>query len=270
MKRIYFLLFSLLLMISSTVYSQEFPTRGEIYDFNVGDIFEFETHHTIENGFSGSYELYTIYDKYFSSAYDSVSYEMSYLLVLLDAFGNPTEALDLFDFETYTNLDEVLPADSANEDIDEYNGRLTTYITLQIDEWTTEVSHKTLGCGEVYKYSNSTHPDNPFFSERQLVYFKKGNEEWGTSNLIPLIGLSHHDEKQSIVFPNPASDHIKISTKENSEIQIFNSTGQLILSQNANTVNTQLDISAFPACVYFVNLLDSKGLILGKSKFLKR
>jgi hypothetical protein len=141
---------------------------------------------------------------------------------------------------------------------------------LQIDEWTTEVSHKTVGCGEVYLHTNTIGPDNPFFSERQLVYFKKGNEEWGTSNLIPFIGLSHHEKKQSIVIPNPASDHIKISTKENSEIQIFNSTGQLILSQNANTVNTQLDISAFPAGVYFLNLLDSKGLIFGKSKFLKR
>lgn len=39
MKRIYFLLFSLLLLISSVSYSQDYPTIGEVYDYDVGDVF---------------------------------------------------------------------------------------------------------------------------------------------------------------------------------------------------------------------------------------
>ena len=86
------------------------------------------------------------------------------------------------------------------------------------------------------------------------------------------LGLNEfNDEKQLILAPNPTGNLVKISTKaKNSEIFIINGLGQTIdnfpISDNEITVS----VEAFPAGVYFVNLLDEKKNIISTEKLVKR
>ena len=61
------------------------------------------------------------------------------------------------------------------------------------------------------------------------------------------------------LFPNPARDYIQVINKGQaaiSQLKIFNSTGQMVLSKEyANQFNyTQLDVSELTKGMYFISL----------------
>jgi hypothetical protein len=74
MKIFYYLIISFYVLISGTASSQDFPARGEIYDFNIGDVF-----HTYLSASIGMADLQNIeiVDKYFSQNSDTVFYTQS-------------------------------------------------------------------------------------------------------------------------------------------------------------------------------------------------
>jgi hypothetical protein len=127
----------------------------------------------------------------------------------------------------------------------------------------------SVGLGRVYYEFIDYNPDDYTNDFKELVYFKKGEEEWGEMQTI--VGLKEFDQKdQIVIYPNPASDYISIQSYENTIIQIYNSTGQLLLSDKTNSTISQIKVSSFPSGVYFVSLLDEEGFSIGKLKFLKR
>jgi len=266
------------MLISSFSFSQDFPIRGEIYDYEVGDVFHYKTEHT--QGTPDSYGTETtlnniiVIDKYFSIDNDTVFYQ---LFVEKLVFNDWNDEEEFFEFDNTifeTNLNDYFTGDTAYENQNIYNGRLTVYYT---DYWTNGNASSldqcihTIGIGESNSIYNNCDGAPTYYCdniEKNIVYYKKGDEEWGVPQII--VGMDELSDKNKFsIFPNPASDFININTKEKSEIQIFNSTGQLILSQNANSINTRLDISDFSTGVYFLNIMDEDGLIIGKSKFLK-
>lgn len=208
----------------------------------------------------------------FSSENDSILFYGRFIKGLVSSSDHP-EPLYYEDFDTislpYYYLDDTIYADTVFQNTNQYNGRITTYSHSYDEVSNTHYKSKfTVGCGKVYQEYDEMNPDASSYSEFELVYYKKGDEEWGEAQtIVSLYELKQGTEVK--IFPNPTSDYINISTKDNSDIQIFNSTGQLLLSQKANSYNTKLDISIFPAGVYFVNLMDKDGLIIGKSKFIK-
>ena len=86
------------------------------------------------------------------------------------------------------------------------------------------------------------------------------------------LGLNEfNDEKQLILAPNPTGNLVKISTKaKNSEIFIINGLGQTINTFPISDSEITVSVEAFPAGVYFVNLLDEKKNIISTEKLVKR
>ena len=87
------------------------------------------------------------------------------------------------------------------------------------------------------------------------------------------LGLNDNnfDEKKMFLAPNPTESFVKISTTTaNSEILIVNNLGQTIntfpISDNEIIISTE----AFPAGVYFVNLLDEKKNVISTEKLVKK
>ena len=69
------------------------------------------------------------------------------------------------------------------------------------------------------------------------------------------------------VYPNPTNSTLTINTKAiYSSIQIVNTLGQLIFTKEKST---SLNVSSLPSGIYFIQLLDNKGSIIGKEKFVK-
>ena len=63
------------------------------------------------------------------------------------------------------------------------------------------------------------------------------------------------------IFPNPATDELRIDWDGEGELhaQLYNGTGQLLQSHNDLNVRHQLDVSQLPAGVYWLRLSDEQG-----------
>ena len=178
-----------------------------------------------------------------------------------------------FDTISYGFLYDTIFADTVYEDEYQYNGRKTTfshnYDTLY---YTHNTLKYTVGCGQVYQEYDEMSGSGSAYSELELVYFKKGDEEWGEEQVI--VGTPEISKKQRLmIFPNPTTDYLNISCNDaiaNSSILIFNTNGQLQLSKKLNARNERISVSGLPSGVYLAQQIDSGGNIIARMKFINK
>ena len=69
------------------------------------------------------------------------------------------------------------------------------------------------------------------------------------------------------VYPNPTNSSLTINTSVNySSIQIVNMLGQFVFTKEKSI---SLNVSSLPSGIYFIQLVDTKGSVIGKEKFVK-
>jgi hypothetical protein len=74
MKHIDIFITSLFILLSGFIFSQEFPTKGEIYNYDIGDIFHIHEYASASgSGFSATVNI-EILEKYYSENGDTVFY----------------------------------------------------------------------------------------------------------------------------------------------------------------------------------------------------
>jgi hypothetical protein len=145
-------------------------------------------------------------------------------------------------------------ADSIIEDLDVYNGRITLFNFVVFPDFYI-YDRYVVGCGHVYHKYRSTDPENLSTYEVQMVYFKKGAEEWGNEQLI--IGTPELSNIQSLkLYPNPSSSHITFELpliSKESKLQIKDFYGKTIAELPLIQNQTQLvwDCSSVSNGVYF-------------------
>jgi trimeric autotransporter adhesin len=95
---------------------------------------------------------------------------------------------------------------------------------------------------------------------RKIVY--------NTTSICPKLEIDKTpNEEYFIISPNPATTQITITTSPGlskgegkiKEVSVWNMVGQRVLTQQCNTLKTELNISALPAGVYFVVVCDEDG-----------
>ena len=80
------------------------------------------------------------------------------------------------------------------------------------------------------------------------------------------LGLDDLDLIQKVVYPNPASETIRVnSSLEFEKIEVFNYLGQKLYEDNSGS--NEVDISEFPKGVYVLKIY--AGNRLSSVKFLK-
>jgi hypothetical protein len=110
------------------------------------------------------------------------------------------------------------------------------------------------GCG-LLKFEDSNNGPTSIY-EKNLVYYKKGNETWG----LPFENLSLKNiEKPLIsVFPNPISNAEMLNINNNSEqynIFITNLLGEEILVKENNRGNSKIPLDNLKSGLYFVKII---------------
>lgn len=99
---------------------------------------------------------------------------------------------------------------------------------------------------EFYQYSGYTHSS---ISQDSLV-FERTRQWFSNYGCANSTSIKQEEYVQDgTFFPNPASHYIRFNTLESFEIQIFNSTGQLLLSKVAMP-DEQLDVSFLKNGIY--------------------
>lgn len=87
------------------------------------------------------------------------------------------------------------------------------------------------------------------------------HEKTGTPiNCSATVLIEEREDKQALLYPNPANTHLRISpgisAKEIQRIELYNSTGNLVLSITPGKFchGDIIDVSNFPKGIYFVRL----------------
>jgi len=88
---------------------------------------------------------------------------------------------------------------------------------------------------------------------------------WGTC--WGLVGEDKNSLNELHIYPNPASDLIRISGALHiniTEMKLYNAMGQLVLLKEIQSDNAIIDVSAFERGMYFVLLESDQGIIREK------
>jgi len=235
--------------------SQDILTNAEVYDFNVGDIFH--TEQIMDGGGFGERIVLNIeiLDKYYSDDYEILSYirefEKSHFI------SDPPEWIYSYYIDTLIigNLDSLVY--DGNIDIVYSHPYLFNGRTICENEWNNEFNWGYIrwveGCGNTGSYIENIEPT--FASNLiQLVYYKKGEEEWG----LPMIVSSEEIDAGTSaisIFPNPAKDYIKIIADEPEDmiIRLVTLNGKEVLNAKLNPKNGTIDISRLSPGIYILS-----------------
>jgi hypothetical protein len=226
---------------------QDTLTNGEVYDFEVGDIFHISiASYGPSGGYFGELRNIEIIEKYFSSGGDTVYYVKNILYQGSGGFGQFIENVHYFNLETH------LPSiDSIYSDPLMYNGRVVNYRSDSAATWLT-IEKLVQGLGIAYEYYYDWEGD--VSSTVNLIYFNKSGEEWGTPIFVGLKETQEF-EKNIKIFPNPATSFITININGGQPIEeaiIYNHLGQKALV--AVPVNNTVDVSTLKPGIYFVEI----------------
>ncbi len=209
--------------------AQQISTVGEIYDYEVGDTFHFDFWATSPISGASWIKNITITNKSYSLNNDTVFYERA--IAYQELSINPI--IEFYnDTVIYTDLDSLINMgviDTIYSNPQRYNGRL---INGHHDwrYWGYWYIEYVIGCGRVYLYLNDDWDE--IYSEEELIYYKKGDEEWGTPHVIVEVEELGRVNSSLKCYPNPftTSTTIEYELTEPSLVQlsIYNAIGETI------------------------------------------
>lgn len=295
------LLTSLLFLSFLIGKSQNSASYQEIYDFDAGDIFEFnET--AQNNSYPGTLTKKTkreILQVSFSSLNDSVLYEV--LDSTLQSFNAPMNSYidslivsqQTISYRLLDSIKDIHPICDSNapsyDSLASVGGQpfceltdtiysfvdtcLDSIIVYELDEMTL-LSGGTIsnfkyskGLGLAYKYWQDHDGSGGILTKTyNLTYYKKvsGKTKCTKRQYVGINDLT--DNKSIKLFPNPTSQSLNIkSDKPIANISIYNTVGKQIKTV---TINKQIDVSELKTGVYFLKaqFKDGKHSI---TKFIK-
>lgn len=251
-------------IFSTGLKSQSISTRAEVYDYEIGDIFHFNY-----SGYIASWHDYAItnieiLDKFYFQ--DTVLNYIRDIEVKSSNSDDPEWTFEYYiDTLTIYSPNSLINGgliDSTGVNQDLYNGRLINYNSVGPPE-IIENKRYVVGCGNAFEdwyewggYSGQT---------TELVYYKKGNEEWGTP--IPVsIDNFQADNHDLILYPNPAKSNLKILTKDFEKIyfEIYNISGDLIMNKDIIGGTRTIDISQLKNGLYVVGIKMNERIVYRK------
>lgn len=112
---------------------------------------------------------------------------------------------------------------------------------------------------------------------REQVYYRLRtvmSQKEEVSNIIAVVRNSKLDLPEIMIYPTVGNDQVRISKSseeklENAQIRVFNLKGELMYKESfaGDFVNKNLDVSAYAAGMYVIELRDGK--YASKTKFVK-
>ena len=269
------LIISFFILILKISVAQNLLNVNEIFDFNIGDKFQYTF--SINDNTPPNADRYTITDKYFSDNSDTVFYirlNDSYYTTFVN--GNPPyleyHFQTIIDTVYYTNLDSLI---SNSIYWIPYNPDMYTYDTLIYSSgyfcdslingyyYTTqffEPDHFSKkygkGIGLVRRYYS--YPSQYEEWEYSLFYYEKDGIGCGVPDNTTTIDYIENSNEIN-VYPNPADDYfiIDFKTLGDTEINIFSSDGKLIDKKSISNQSFLYDSSSLKAGIYFIYIKTS-------------
>lgn len=210
--------------------AQDISTREEIYDFEIGDVFHVTSHFEAPD-----HEEDEVWNIQFIDKYEIQSLQLVYERAISQRSsvnGSPYEYIFYIDTIYIDNLDAPINGGNVSNvgtSPDLYNGRLINTYEYWIDPYSVDRTRWVNGCGRAY-HLIWWEVDHVGW-EIELVYYKKGEEEWGTPNIVGLE--ENRGTFQNLLnYPNPftTSTNFEYTLEKPSDVTIiiYNSQGQVV------------------------------------------
>ena len=152
---------------------------------------------------------------------------------------------------------------SDNETL-QFNWYIKAFLTGDgITQWlSTDISEGTLEEDEsqdITMIMDATElPTGNGYQGKLVIRSNDPENNWATKpvNMNVVVGIGENGQQETIsIYPNPASDYIRISTNgEISIVRIVNTIGQVVLEQNVGLNNVTISTETLTKGVYFVNI----------------
>ena len=267
-------------------------TYGSVFNFEVGDEFHYSIKYDLYNYYAETREVIS---KTYSANNDIIYYSFHRKRGFLDSQieANIDDTINM----TVTNLNTIITNTPffvfndngpSNLSYSECNGRFSTKIvgyggeqyndslyiyhipaksTNIVDDYTYDYTIYIEGCGKVIYHAYTVNSPTPYANPKEkLKYFKKGNETWGSPYIFTEIPSIIQNENNIKLFPNPTNGIFTISnTSEINKIEIYNTIGNLIISENEiNNNQTTVDLENQKAGMYFIKIFSENSYIARK------
>jgi hypothetical protein len=236
----------------STLKSQDILTRGEVYDFEIGDIFHFRLEYS-DGGMGGETHIlnFEITDKYYSTTGDSLIYARDNQKKIITSEYPVWVYYYYSDTFIIDNLDGLIHNGEINHVYSDpymYNGRTINKYSWD-NEWNHGYDMYAEGCGSTADYL-ANNDGSGAYSQKDLVYYKKGEEEWGAPLIVSLNENEYNDSKFSL-YPNPVYKTIHITPSSDiEEVFIINNSGQILI----RSTKSEIDVSSLTGGIYIVEI----------------
>ncbi len=260
-------------------------TTGDVFDYEIGDIIHI---HTSSVGYYSGGIIYEVIGKEFVNP-DTVNYKMIKTDWWSAGPGSSGYSYDTVDFkvENISYVDTCMPFEAHGGqptrymlDNNDYNGRIRktggdnyfwnpdSCFVLSF-EFDIENSEVIKGVGRNYVLDMLPQ----YFWSETIVYFKKGEETWGTPLVPPSTSVNESKAQIPVnVFPVPAKDFVFIdlitSNYDDAVVTVFDITGKTIFKDKIIDGKLKINTSGWFEGLYFYRI-SSKGRIT-TGKFLVR
>lgn len=271
-------------------------TFGDIYDFNINDEFHYYGYtHVSGNPVYQSWTINKILNK--TSYPNAVNYliERNYVHTTPTSWEHEIDTISqtYFNLSTFVRATETFETINQGNDIDYYIATMSSFNNRQqmitcdnaFFEWDEGSQCYRLwtenyvfgftkyieGCG-VATFFTSYDGSWEVTSELNLVYFKKGTEEWGIPILITGTDIQKVPKyaNKLMIKPNPSSNSCAISRiewdqTERLELLIYNCQGQLQLNITNPDKIININTSDWAEGIYFCKVVkNNKDIESGK------
>lgn len=251
---------------------QVFPTIGEIYDFEPGDVFEAANYYCCNEVFF-QVERREVEEKIFIDNHYGYLTKLSQFNLLRE---DPHKVVDTSLWKepdtvwiAYPDSVVFRPGDTVVQNPGFYNGR-EIYIRKYVLLNALCEERYVKGCGMVYK-GWGTLPPGTTTPEDSLTWYCKADECWGNSMLV--LRTSPLTDRFRI-YPNPVSQVLRISKNSSTGIQAIRlmdlngSTIRVLKEYSAlNNIRIKIPVDDLGSGIYFLYIDTDQGPFV--QKFVK-
>ena len=273
----------ILFIFSLNCFSQPMISFREVYNFNIGDIFQYR----VETGSLPEGFMWTILSKELKDS-NTISYsrnKLSYTSFwdngnLRYKFFTHIDTLKIGDLDSLVcsefrrKFDVSRPGNEFNDTVifsNFWNARVYEYnhnYGPNLDKWyTTEIFGEGLGKMEYY----IANPSNSYKVHYSLSYCKRNGVEYGSrENAYSLDVKNNVNVRESITIrPNPATAKLFISAPyiESPKVKVLNCFGETVTELELNSNETTLNLEDLIPGIYTVFFYSNGNTIT--RKFIK-
>lgn len=275
MKKIFIIILTTTLYFSLN--AQELMKIGDVFNFNIGDEFQFTTTGTTVSGgnIPPNAERISIIGKYYSTGQDTlffIQYHNSYSSELVFE-GEPHLEYHFWtktDTVLYSNLDSSIFYYDAGFQLNQYiihsselcdslvNG--CSYSVGPGFENDNIINEYGNGLGHSYSYFYSG--QGHYYTHHKLFYYKKGDISCGSPDLTT-VGIVEplKEIADFYIYPNPIKSIINLqneSSQDNFQCSLLNPMGQSIMTMELRGKTNRINVNHLSRGTYYLNIKTDK------------